>query len=252
MIGLDPASLLAPAILVLLLVLMLLYAVLGRRWPAVFRPLRGFEALGIAIERAVEDGERVHLSLGTGPVHGTESAAAFAGLSVLGRVAAATAMSDRPGLATAGDGAVAVLAQDTLSSAYVRAGAGDRYRATLGRMLGPTPFAYLAALPTMLATEGVSVHMLLGAFGVEAALAADFGERHHAFVLAGTDDVQTQALLFPTAEHALVGEEVFAGGAYLNVGPLHQASLRAQDALRMLLVLLIVLGTAYQTLRGFL
>ncbi len=252
MIALDLASLLALAVLILFLVFMAFYAVLGRRWPAVFRPLRGFEALGTAIERAVESGERVHLSLGTGAVNGAESAAALAGLSVLGRVAAATAMSDRPGVATAADGAMAILAQDTLYTAYLRAGARDRYHATSGRMLGPTPFSYAAALPTLLATEGVSVHMLLGSFGVEGALAADFGDRHQAFVLAGTDDVQTQALLYATAEHPLIGEEVFAGGAYLNIGPLHRASLRAQDALRMLLVLLIVLGTAYQTLRGFL
>lgn len=252
MIGLDLASLLALALLILFLVFLFFYAVIGQRWPAILRPLRGFEALGTAIERAVEGGERVHLSLGTGPVNGMESAAALAGLSVLGRVAAATAMSDRPGVATAGDGAMAILAQDTLASAYARAAARDRYRPTSGRMLGPTAFSYLAGLPTLLATEGVSVHMLLGSFGVEGALAADLGDRHQAFVLAGTDDVQTQALLYTTAQHPLIGEEVFAGGAYLNIGPLHRASLRAQDALRMLLALLIVLGTAYQTLRGFL
>lgn len=252
MIGLDVASLLALGTLILFVVLMLLYAAVGRRWPAVFRPLPGFEALGMAIERAVEGGERVHLSLGIGSVSGRDCAAALAGLSVLGRVAAATAMSDKPGVATAGDGAMAILAQDTLCGAYARAGAGDRYRPTSGRMLGPTPFSYVAALPTLLATEDVSVHMLIGSFGVEGGLAADLGDRHQAFVLAGTDDVQTQALLYTTAEHPLIGEEVFAGGAYMNISPLHRASLRAQDALRMLIVLLIVLGTAYQTLRGFL
>ncbi|MEW6566873.1 MAG: DUF6754 domain-containing protein [Chloroflexota bacterium] len=252
MIPLELAGLLALATLVLFIILILFYALLGRRWPAVFRPLRGFEALGMAIERAVEGGERVHLSLGTGSVSGSDSAAALAGLAVLGRVVAATAMSDKPGVATGGDGAMAILAQDTLRTAYARAGAKDRYRPTSGRMLGPTPFSYVAALPALLATEDVSVHMLIGSFGVEGALAADLGDRHQAFVLAGADDLQTQALLYATAEHPLIGEEVFAGGAYLNVGPLHRASLRAQDAVRMLIVILILLGTVAQTLQGFL
>ena len=89
-------ELLGPAVLVLYVGLMVGFALLGRRWPAVFRPLHGLEALGAAIERAVEAGGRVHLSLGTGSVTGADSAPAFAGLAMLSRVAAATAMSDKP------------------------------------------------------------------------------------------------------------------------------------------------------------
>jgi hypothetical protein len=251
MIGLN-VDLVGIAAVVGLVVLLLVFVFLGRRWPAVFRPIKGFEALGVAIERAVEAGERVHLSLGTGSVTGAEVAPALAGLAVLSRVAAATTMSDRPAVVTAGDGAMAILAQDTLRSAYERVGAGERYQATSGRMLGPTPFSYAAGLPTVLATEDVSVHMLMGSFGVEGALAADFGERQGAFVLAGTDDIQTQALLYATAEHPLIGEEVFAGGAYLNVGPLHRASLRTQDVVRMLIIGLILVGTVVRTVMDLL
>jgi hypothetical protein len=46
----------------------------------------------------------------------------------------------------------------------------------------------------------------------------------------------------------MIGEEIFAGGAYLNVGPLHRASLRAQDAIRMLIVALILIGTVLRAL----
>jgi hypothetical protein len=246
------AGLVGALVFVLFVGLLILYAVLGRRWPTVFRPIAGYEALGRAIERAVEGGERVHLSLGTGSVTGAESAPALAGLAVLGRVAAATTMSDRPAVVTAADGAMMILAQDTLRSAYRRVGASDRYQATSARMLGPTPYSYVAGLPTLLATEDVSVHMLIGSFGAEGALAADFGERQQKFVLAGTDDIQTQALLYATAENALIGEEVFAGGAYLNVGPLHPASLRAQDAVRLLIIVAILVGTLVRTIMGLL
>jgi hypothetical protein len=240
-------ELLGPLVLVVYVGLLVGFALLGKRWPAVFRPLHGLEALGAAIERAVEAGERVHLSLGTGSVTGSDSAPALAGLAMLSRVAGATAMSDKPAVVTAGDGAMSVLAQDTLRTAYSRARAQDRYQPTSGRMLAPTPFSYAAALPTVLANEDVSVHMLVGSFGSEVALAADFGERQGAFVLAGTDDIQSQALLYVTAEHPLIGEEVFAGGAYLNVGPLHRASLRAEDLLRTIIVALILIGTVLRT-----
>ncbi len=235
------------AALVLFLGLLLLFGFLGRRWPTSFRAIPAFDGLRRAIERAVEAGQRVHVSLGTGSVVGQESAPAFAGLAALSGIAHTTSMSDRPVVATTGDAALAILARDTLRTAYQAVGAAELYEPTAGRLLAPTPFSYVAGLPLVLATEDVSVHMLAGSFGVEAALAADFGERVNAFVIAGTDDVQSQALFFATAEHPLIGEEIFATGAYMGVGGLHPASLRAQDILRWALILLMLGGTVLST-----
>jgi hypothetical protein len=229
-------------VLVLFVILLVLFLVLRNRRPAVFRPIRGYEALRSAIERAVEAGERVHLSLGTGSVIGTDSAPAFAGLVLLKSVASTTTLSDKPVVATSGDGAMAILAQDTLRSAYAEAGAEERYQASSGRMIGPTPWSYVANLPILLPSEDVSVHILAGSFGAEGAMAADFGERFGCFTLGGTDDVQTQALLYATAENPLIGEEIFAAGAYLDVSQVHKASLRVQDTVRMVVVIGILVG----------
>ncbi len=232
--------------------LMLGAAAISRRWPATFRPIAAFDALGKAIERAVEAGERVHLSLGTGSVVGPESAPAFAGLAALSRIARATSMSDRPAVVTAGDGAMAILARDTLRSSYGEVGASDLYDPTSGRLLGPTPFSYVAGLPSVLTNESVSVHMLSGFYGFEAGLAAEFGERARAFVIGGTNEVQSQALLYVTAQNPLIGEEVFASGAYLGANELHRASLRAQDIIRIGLIILILLGVIMATFEDLL
>jgi hypothetical protein len=223
-------------------------AVAERRWPTTLRRLAAFEALDTAIEHAVEAGDRVHFSLGTGSLIGSDSAPALAGATALAKVAEATTMSDRPVVASAGDGALAVLAQDALRGAYARTGAKEHYRATTGRMLGPTPFSYVAALPVILSSEKVSVHLLAGSFGMEGALAAEMGERQRAVVIAGTDDVQTQALFYAGAQHSLIGEEVFTTGAYLQGTSMQRASLRLQDWLRLALLFAILLGTALRTL----
>lgn len=241
--------------------LLLLFAFLGlmlgsaatsRRWPATLRPIAAFEALGKAIERAVEAGERVHVSLGTGSVIGPESAPAFAGLAALSRIARVTSMSDRPAVVTAGDGAMAILARDTLRSSYGESGSPNLYDPTSGRLLGPTPFSYVAGLPSVLTNEGVSVHMLSGFYGFEAGLAAEFGERARAFVIGGTSEVQSQALLYAVARNPLLGEEVFASGAYLGAGELHKASLRTQDIIRIGLIVLIMLGVIMATFEDLL
>jgi hypothetical protein len=229
----------------------IVYATIGRRWPAVFRPLPAYDDLGEAIERAVEAGERVHVSLGTGSVIGSDCAPALAGLTMVSRIAEITSASDRPVVVTAGDAAMALLAQDTLRSTYNRINASDAYSPDSGRMLGPTPVSYIANLPVLIDTEKVSVHVLAGSFGYEGALAADFGNRQNAFSLAGTDDVQSQALIYATAEEPLVGEELFAGGAYFNQHPIHRAGLRIQDLMRMILIGAILAGTIIQTLGSF-
>jgi len=232
------------------IVLMIGFLAASRRWPGHFRTIPAFEALNQAIERAVEAGERVHVSLGTGSLIGPDSAPALAGLAALSRIARATSMSDRPVVVTAGDGAMAILARDTLRTTYKEVGASELYEPTSGRLLGATPLSYVAGLPAVLSNEQVSVHVLSGAFGFEAGLAADFGERARVFVIGGTDDVQAQALLYTVAQHPLIGEEVFASGAYLDVGAMHKASLRAQDLIRFGLIVLILLGVAVRTFEG--
>jgi len=229
-------------------VLLLGFMYAGSRWPVSIRQLRGFQLLGKEMERAVESGERVHLSLGTGSLLGEESAPALAGLTILARLASSTAMSDKPVIVSTANGALMMLAQGTLATAYRKLGIQSRYDPTSSRMIGPTPFSYASAIPNLLDTEEVSVHILNGSFGSEGALTADFGKREHAYVLAGTDNVQSQALLYATADYPLIGEEVFAGGAYLDHRPVHQASLRAQDVVRIVVIGLMLIGTLLKTI----
>jgi len=240
-------------ILVLMLFIggMIVYATIGRRWPAVFRPLPAYDDLGAAIEEAVEAGERVHVSLGTGSVIGTDVAPALIGLTIASKIAEITSVSDRPVVVTAGDAAMALLAQDTLRTTYNSINASEAYSPNSGRMLGPTPFSYIANLPVLIDTEKVSVHVLAGSFGYEGALAVDFGTRLGAFCLAGTDDVQSQALIYATAEDPLVGEELFAAGAYFNQHPVHRAGLRVQDLMRMIIIGAILAGTILRGLGAF-
>jgi hypothetical protein len=235
-------------VLLLFAALLVLFGVFGSRWPVLFRRIRAFEGLEKEMERSVETGNRVHLSLGTGSVIGSDSAPAFVGLSILNRIARTTALSDRPVLVTTGDGAMSILARDTLRTSYSEIGAGGNYEPTLARFLGPTPYAYIAGIPVLLNTESVALHVLNGAFGNEGALAAGFGEREGLYVIAGTEDVQSQALIFATAGYPLIGEETFAGGAYLGVGGLHKASLRTQDFIRFLIIVIILIGVILSTL----
>jgi hypothetical protein len=221
--------------------LMTIFAVGGRAHPRRFlRDIMPFNRLGRAVGLAVEAGSRLHISLGRGSLTGLQSAVAFVGLSMLERVARATSISDIPPVATSGDGAIAILSQDTLRGASRAIGA--EFDPINGRMTGLTPFAYAAGTLFVIHDEEVTANIYVGHFASEVALITEAGERAGSLTLAGTDNIPGQAVIYATAHEPLIGEEVFAGGAYLGAGPMHVASLRAQDFLRWILIGAILLG----------
>jgi len=240
-------SLIAALVVLAFFILIILFSVFSQRLPAWnFRAIPAFDRLERAVGLAVEAGNRLHLSLGSGDLTGTQSAVAFAGLSMLRRVARATSVSDKPPVATAGEGALAILSQDTLRSASRESGVD--FDLMNGRLTGATPFSYAAGALSVIHDEDVGANLLVGSFAAEVALINEAGERAHSLTLAGTDNVPGQAVLFATANETLIGEETFAGGAYLGAGPAHLASLRVQDIFRLGLIFVIVAGALLKLL----
>jgi hypothetical protein len=243
----------APALVVLFFALMVAFAIVGRQRPwKGMRSIPAFSKLVRMIALAVEDGTRLHLSLGRGDVTSSRSAASFVGLSILGRVSRIASISDRPPIASVGEGALAILARDTMLQAYRDVGATEEYDPTVGRLTGITPFSYAIGATPAIQDEGVSVNVITGNFGSEVALIADAIDRGGGFSLAGSDNISTQAILYATADEPLIGEELYAGGAYLRAGLMHTSSLRAQDIIRWLIVASIIGGGVYKLIQGFL
>jgi hypothetical protein len=61
-----------------------------------------------------------------------------------------------------------------------------------------------------------------------------------------------QALLFGSAQEPLIGEEVFATGAYMDAGVVHQASLRTQDVLRWIIIIGLIVAALSPLFSGLL
>jgi hypothetical protein len=239
----TPTGILSLLFVILAFGLIVAFAVTGRnRPPRHVRDISAFVKVRKAVGLAVEAGARLHISIGKGNVTGVPGASALAGLTVLERIARAASISDRPPVATAGDGSLAILSRDTLLKTYRSIGAESQYDPVAGRLTGLTPFSFAAGILPIIQDEQVSSNVMIGDFGSEAALINDVADRHNAQTVAGTDNISGQAVLFATAQEPLIGEEVFAGGAYLGAGVAHEASLRAQDVLRWLLVGIILVG----------
>jgi hypothetical protein len=223
-------------------ILLLILSLIKRKSPPKLRAILGMAKLYRALGLSVEDGTRLFVALGNTSLLTPSGGAPLAGLGMLRYLAEGTSLSDRPLIASAGDASLALLAQDTLQAGFQAAGAGDFYHATSGRLTGMTPFSSAAGAMSILRDENVSASILIGHFGVEAALLADAAERENAFVLGASDDLASQAALYAAAPEVLVGEELFATGAYLGAPAAHAASLVVQDVLRWFIILALVAG----------
>jgi len=231
------------AFLAVFLILIIYYATGDRKLALTnFREIKAFSTLRRAVGLALEAGSRIHLSIGRGNVIGPQSAIGFQSLSILNRINQFTAPSDRPTITSSGEGAWMVLSQDTMRSTSQAVDAP--FDQTQGRLTGLTPFPFAAGALDITLNEEVATNVLVGNFGGELALITEAGERGGILNIGGTDNIPGQAIMFTATHEPLIGEEVFAGGAYMGAGDTHIASLRAQDILRWVLIVIVLVGAA--------
>lgn len=234
---------LALGLLVLTAVLLLGLTFWRRRAPALLRRIEAYEKLNRSVGLAVENGTRLHISLGRGNLISARGGSALAGLAMLRRLAERTSVSDRPPVVSSGNASVAILSQDTLQAGYRAAGAEEQYRFSTGRLTGLTPFSYASGALSTIHDENVSANIVLGELGPESGLLVEAADRENTSLIAASDDLSAQAVFFASSQEPLIGEELFAAGAYVGAGASHEASLHVQDILRWLIILSIILGS---------
>ena len=243
-------ELIGMVILLIFLGLMTAFYVFLRKrdWRAIssshLRNMPPFTELKNRINYAVEAGQGIHLTFGWGRIGGIYSVSALAGLGMLRRIVDIFSLSDKQPIASSGDGTITILSQDTMHEVYREAGRENRYDHLSGQISGLTPFSYATGTLPLIYDEKYPVNILMGHFGVEAAIIADASDNTGSQTLAGSENLSTQSILFTTAGDPLIGEELFAGGAYLETNPMHLASLLTQDVVRWLLVIIILIGIA--------
>jgi len=233
----------ALGIVVIVVLLFVIFLALRRRSPATLRRIPAFERLNREIGLAVENGTRLHISLGRGNFFTARGGSALAGLALVRRIAERTSVSDRPPIVTSGDAAITILSQDTSQSGYRAAGAEEQFRVTAGRVTGLSPFAYAAGTIPISRDDNVSANIIIGDLGPEAALVAEGADRQDSSLIGASDNLTAQSIFYAASQDPLIGEELFASGAYVGAGLSHEASLNTQDVLRWILILVILGGS---------
>ncbi len=215
----------------------------GRAFP--LRIIPGYDATREGLASAAETGNAVHTSPGAGGVGsgGVTTVATLAGLNIVESMARVGAITGAPVQATTNDAIAYALTDNAVRRGYRRAGWSVESENAGARFLTHNdPLAYAAGVSDVVYQYNVSQAVMAGQFGPEVLLITEAQRRQGAQQIAGSSDAQALALMTITTDHTLVGEEIFASGAYLERRTSHVASLLAQDGLRWIIIVLIIAG----------
>jgi hypothetical protein len=168
----------------------------------------------------------------------------MAGLYTLEFLADRAANSDIPPLVTVTDPTTLPASLDQLRRAYERQGYPDEHRFDHARFIAPpvngSAVPYAAGVMDVLNHEPVAANVMVGAFGDEFLLMAETGAQRDMVQIGGASDPTVLPFAYLTMKAPILGEEIFAAGAYLLNRVGHYTSLLAQDVFRIVLVLLVL------------
>jgi len=203
------------------------------------RPIAGLEAVDEAVGRATEMGRPVLYIPG---ILDMDDVQTIAGVAILGRVARKTAEYETPLLVPVSRSVVMSAAQETVKEAYWDVGKPDAFHPEMVRYLTDDQFGYAAGVDGIMVREKPATVFFLGAFYAESLILAETGHSIGAVQIAGTA-MTSQLPFFVTAcDYTLIGEELFAAGAYLTEDPRLLGSLKGQDVAKGLAIAFIVIG----------
>lgn len=212
------------------------------------RPIAGIAHLDEALGRATEMGRPILYVLG---LSGISDIATLAGLTILGRVAKKTAEFQTRLLVPCYDPLVLIIAQETVKTAYMDAGRPDAFNEDDIFYASGSQFSYAAAVAGLMVRFRTAANFYMGMFFAESLILTETGSMSGSIQIAGTDAVTQIPFFITTCDYTLIGEEIYAASAYLSQNPLQVGSLKAQDWLKAIYMIVIVLGTISMT-SGFL
>ena len=227
--------------------------IIRRRRPLPMRAISAYTVLPDLANESIEASRPLHIGLGGSALGGENTMLALVAAEAAYYAIQPATISDAPPIVTTSETSTLPLAVDTLRRAYASRGMIDAYRGTAARWYpaGPRALAYSGALTTLPADDHLSSHVLVGEFGVELALVLASANRRGLTTIATSNSLTGQAVAFAMADHALLGDELFGGAAYLGKLP-HLSNRNVTiDLLRWVLIVIIVLLMAYNLAQQF-
>jgi len=206
------------------------------------RPISGLAAIEEAVGRSTELGTPVLYVPGRTEINTAGAAQTMAGLEILSHVAGLTARYDTDLLTAIAAPNVQPIAEEMVRQAYLAAGKPDAYRSDMVQFLSNEQFAFAAACLDIMHRQRPGAAIMVGEFQAETMMLVEAAAQAGSITICGTSRAIQIPFFVAAADYVLIGEEMFAGGAYLTRNPDKLGSIAALDVGKLIGVLMIIIG----------
>lgn len=217
------------------------------------RRVPALDAIDEAIGRATEMGKPIVCS------HGIAVAGfdywTMAGLSILAYVARHCAKTDTRLIVPCGGSeqsyTVTEVARELVRTQYVLEGKPEAFRLEDMPFLSGRQFPWASAYVGMLLRERPGANIWVGVQWASAMYIAEVTYQVGAIGIAGTSYLANISVLATSADYVMIGEELPAAGAYLSKDPAQLASIRMQDIMKVIGLIILVVGVIAMTMGNY-
>ncbi|MEO0086649.1 MAG: fibronectin type III domain-containing protein [candidate division WOR-3 bacterium] len=233
-------------ITIILFVVFLYYIEKARKGEKLFvRKISGLDAIDDAVGRATEMGRPILFSFGLGFITDVVTIAA---LSILSKIAKKAAEYGTRLIIPNYDPIVMTAAQETVKEAYLEAGRPDLYKEGDITYLTSDQFGYAAGCDGIIMREKPGAIFWQGYFFAESLILAETGHAVGAIQIAGTTAITQLPFFIAACDYTLIGEEMFAASCYLKPEPQMLGSLKGEDFLKAIILIILVISVGIATL----
>jgi len=236
------------------LIFVAVYLLMKSAWIPSIRRIVAFEAIEEAIGRAEETGRPVHLTPGTGSLNAMESGPGLiAGLAIIGYAAGVCVKLDTPFLLSIGSSDAIALVDHLMKQAFELEGKPEAYdprlvnyfpgRDTIGHSL-----AFTNSVQGLIAREKPAANIMVGPFYGEQIALCEIAARQGAIQICGTQSITQMSVFAAISDYVVIGEEIFAAGAYVSKDPVQLKTMAVEDYSKFLAAILIMLGVIFKML----
>ncbi len=208
------------------------------------RRIPGLDSFDEAVGRATEMGRPVHM---TNYSEGLGGSGTFAYWSYMAHVAKLCASYDTRIIVTDSSYLCNAVHQEIVRQAFLEAGRPDAFNRDDIRYLSGTQFAWTMGVAGMIAREKPAAQFLIGYFYAECLILAEAGCLEGAIQVSAQYNTSQTPFFIATCDYTLIGEEMFAGAAYISKEPVITGSVVSQDIYRVAVFVMIVAGTLLET-----
>ena len=200
------------------------------------------EAVSHLLDASSEEGGRLIIGLGNSFTESGFNLAGISGLGVQRALLKRSLFNDQPLQSYSGDGVLSCLSRMVVHGAYRGALASELFSGSLSQLGGTSPLAYTVSLVNQLSAYSNAGLLLTGLTSPMALLAMDQADRNSIPTISAIASISGQAAGFVGNTINLMGEDVFNAAGRLDQRKASTASLSAQDWLRIVIGVGLLLG----------